>query len=293
MRMRVLLLGKSSLLGRALTVQAAAEDIEFLTLDEEPADWQPSAIAGWLDALQPDAVVDLAFYHQQFQVLAPTAEALDQHTAFARQLIAECRQRDLLLCMLSNTRVFDGSKGQPYTEKDPLQPIGLHGAQQAALDSLLEQCCSRHLLLRFSWVLDSSEGGLLQRLISQLCSGETVVLAEEWRGNPTPVADMARVVLSALKQLDWNAQLYGCYHYASGEMASWISFARTLAQELVSCGRIEREPGIEPVAFETQPAAAVEPRNAVLSGRRLLHVFGIKPRTWRIGLPELLDKKIP
>ncbi|HCP04069.1 MAG TPA: dTDP-4-dehydrorhamnose reductase, partial [Pseudomonas sp.] len=51
--------------------------------------------------------------------------------------------------------------------------------------------------------------------------------------------------------------------------------------------------GIEPVAFETQPAAAVEPRNAVLSGRRLLHVFGIKPRTWRIGLPELLDKKIP
>ena len=111
MRMRVLLLGKSSLLGRALNVQAAAEDIEFLTLDDEPAQWQPEEIAGWLEYLSPDAVVDLSFYHQQFQVLAPAAEALAQHTRFAEQLIAECRQRDLLLCMLSNTRVFDGSKG--------------------------------------------------------------------------------------------------------------------------------------------------------------------------------------
>ncbi|MEL0168316.1 MAG: sugar nucleotide-binding protein [Pseudomonadaceae bacterium] len=293
MRMRVLLLGKSSLLGRALNVQAAAEDIEFLTLDDEPVQWQSADIAGWLDGLRPDAVVDLSFYHQQFQVLAPAAEALAQHSQFAAQLIAQCAQRDLLLCMLSNTRVFDGSKGQPYTEKDPLQPIGLHGEQQAALDAMLEQRCRRHLLLRFSWVLDTSEGGMLQRLMSQLCAEQTVVLAEEWRGNPTTVADTARVVLSALKQLDCNAELYGCYHYASGEMASWISFARTLAQELVSCGRIEREPGIEPVAFESQPAAAVEPRNAVLSGRRLLYAFGIKPRTWRIGLPELLNEKAP
>lgn len=293
MRMRVLLLGKSSLLGRALNVQAAAEDIEFLTLDDEPAQWQPADIAGWLDALNPDAVVDLSFYHQQFQVLAPAADALAQHSRFAEQLIAQCEQRDVLLCMLSNTRVFDGSKGQPYTEKDPLQPIGLHGEQQAALDAMLEQRCRRYLLLRFSWVLDTSEGGMLQRLIGQLCSEQTVVLAEEWRGNPTTVVDSARVVLSALKQLDCNAELYGCYHYASGEMASWISFARTLAQELVSSGRIEREPGIEPVAFESQPAAAVEPRNAVLSGRRLLYAFGIKPRTWRIGLPELLNEKAP
>lgn len=293
MRMRVLLLGKSSLLGRALNVQAAAEDIEFLTLDDEPVQWQPADIAGWLDDLRPDAVVDLSFYHQQFQVLAPAAEALLMHSRFAEQLIAECEQRDVLLCMLSNTRVFDGSKGQPYTEKDPLQPIGRHGEQQAALDAMLEQRCRRHLLLRFSWVLDTSEGGMLQRLMSQLCSEQPVVLAEEWRGNPTTVADTARVVLSALKQLDCNAELYGCYHYASGEMASWISFARTLAQELVSCGRIEREPGIEPVAFESQPAAAVEPRNAVLSGRRLLYAFGIKPRTWRIGLPDLINEKAP
>jgi hypothetical protein len=43
MRMRVLLLGKSSLLGRALTVQAAAEDIEFQKMKKQgEAKWLSS-----------------------------------------------------------------------------------------------------------------------------------------------------------------------------------------------------------------------------------------------------------
>ncbi|MEE3158670.1 MAG: sugar nucleotide-binding protein, partial [Pseudomonadota bacterium] len=103
-----------------------------------------------------------------------------------------------------------------------------------------------------------------------------------------PLEDTARVVLAGLKQLDCGSELYGCYHYASAEVASWISFARTLAQELVMDGQLEREPVIEPIPFDSQPAAALEPRNAVLSGRRLLCAFGIKPRTWRVSLTGLL-----
>ena len=69
MRKRVLLLGHESLLGQSLVTQAAAEDIEFL-LPGTPSDaWRPDAIDGWLDELAPDAVINLAHYHQQFQVL--------------------------------------------------------------------------------------------------------------------------------------------------------------------------------------------------------------------------------
>ncbi len=288
MRMRVLLLGKTSLLGQALIAQAAQDDIEFLQVDESSACWHPAQVVGWLDTLQPDAVLDLSFYHQQFQVLDPAADGLEAERRFAQELIGQCAHRQLLLCRLSSTRVFDGAKGQPYTEKDVLAPVGVHGGLQAELDQLLESQCRRHLLLRFGWVLDSSPKGMLQRLLQQLRSGDSVALAEEWRGTPTPLDDMARVILAALKQMDCGSELYGCYHYASAEVASWISFARTLAQELVHNGQLEREPVVEPVPFETQPAAALEPRNAVLSGRRLLHVFGIKPRTWRFSLTALL-----
>jgi len=288
MRMRVLLLGEETLLGQSLLSQAAAEDIVFLQVGGNEA-CQPEAIDDWLDDLAPDAVINLAHYHQQFQLVQASGEQLEVLRSFSERLIEACAQRDLLLCMLSNTRVFDGEKGTAYTEKDELTPIGEQGATQAALDDLLRQRCRRHLLLRFSWLLDASGDGLLGRLINQLQASQQVALAEEWRGNPTPVQDAARVILAAIKQLDCDSEVYGVYHYGSAEVSSWISLAMGLGQELRMLERLPQEPVIQPVAYSEQVAAQFEPQNAALNGRRLLHVFGIKPRAWRAGLSELLQ----
>ena len=65
-----------------------------------------------------------------------------------------------------------------------------------------------------------------------------------------------------------------------------VSFARQVLGASIDCG--DWSFGFGPVSFDSQPAAALEPRNAVLSGRRLLYVFGIKPRTWRVSLTALL-----
>jgi len=292
MRMRVLLLGQESLLGQSLVAQAAAEGIEFLQVGPT-ADWLPESIDGWLDQLAPDAVINLAHYHQQFQLMAPDNSQLRAHQAFSERLIDGCAQRDLLLCMLSNTRIFDGEKKTSYTEKDDLTPIGEQGAAQAALDRKLVERCRRHLLLRFSWVLDQSPDGLLARLLDQLQASQQVNLAEEWRGNPTPVADAARVLLAAIKQMDCESEVYGVYHYGSAEVSSWISLAISLGQELRTQQRLTQEPVIEPVTYSDQPAAQYEPQNAALNGRRLLYVFGIKPRAWRAGLDDLLVPAAP
>ena len=289
MRKRVLLLGHESLLGQSLVTQAAAEDIEFL-LPGTPSDaWRPDAIDGWLDELAPDAVINLAHYHQQFQLVTADAEQMAAQRQFSERLIESCAQRDMLLCMLSNTRVFSGEKNTPYTEKDELTPVGAQGAVQAALDQLLVRRCKRHLLLRFSWLLDQSPDGLLMRLVNQLQASQRVALAEEWRGNPTPLADAARVLLAVIKQMDCDAELYGVYHYASVEASSWISLAKSLGQELLSLERLAEDPIIEPVNYADQPAAQFEPQNAALNGRRLLFAFGIKPRAWRAWLDDILQ----
>lgn len=287
MRMRVLLLGQESLMGQSLVTQAAAEDIEFLQV-ATATEWLPEAIDDWLDELTPDAVINLAHYHQQFQLPLADADQLLAQQAFSERLIDACARRDLLLCMLSSTRVFDGAKNTPYTEKDELTPMGAQGAAQAALDRMLVERCRRHLLLRFSWLLDQSADGLMMRLVDQLQASQRVALAEEWRGNPTPIQDAARVLLAAVKQMDCESEVYGVYHYGSAEVSSWISLAMSLGQELRLQQCLAQEPVIEPVPYAEQPAAQFEPQNAALNGRRLLYVFGIKPRAWRAGLDALL-----
>lgn len=288
MRMRILLLGADSLLGQAVLRLAAAEEIAIDAIERPAQGWQAEQLKGWFAEYQPDAVVNLAFYHQHFQLGSNDGDNLALQRKFGKQLIALSKQANSLLFLLSSARVFDGLKTTAYTEKDALAPGDALGQLHVDLEKQLKDNCERHIMLRLGWVLDGSPDGQLVRLLEQLRSGEPVLLAEEWRGNPTPVNDAARVVLAILKQLDCGAQLYGTYHYGSSEASSWISFVKSLAQELLATRQLEDVPPIRSVPFDQQLDSAWEPQNAVLASRRLLMTFGIKPRAWRVQLPELL-----
>lgn len=289
MRMRILLLGADSLLGQAIVRLAAAEDIALDAVECPPQGWQAEQLKGWFEQYKPDAVVNLAFYHQHFQLGANDGNNLALQRKFGKELIALSKQADSLLFLLSSARVFDGLKTTGYSEKDATAPGDALGQLHVDLEKQLKENCRRHITLRLGWVLDTSPDGQLVHLLDQLHSTEPLQLAEEWRGNPTPVSDAARVVLGILKQLDCGDALYGIYHYGSSEASSWISFAKSLAQELLAAKRLEHVPTIRSVPFDQQLDSVWEPQNAVLLNRRLLMTFGIKPRTWRTQLSELLS----
>lgn len=288
MRMRILLLEGDSTLGVALSRLAAQEGIDMQGIDRPGTDWQPEQLAGWLDQHRADAVVNLTYLHEQFQLGIVDPVALSRLEAFNRHLVELCADTGRLLIQPSSARVFDGLKATPYTEKDERSPGDALGALQAQVEDLIAARCQRYAILRFSWLLDGTADGQLVRLIEQLHGEDPVLLAEEWRGNPTPVDDAARVTLAVLKQLDCEAPLYGVYHYGSTEPSSWISFAKSLAQELMASNKLERDPVIRSIPFDKQTEAGWEPQNAVLASRRVLMAFGVKPRPWRGQLTQLL-----
>ncbi|WP_185267421.1 sugar nucleotide-binding protein [Halopseudomonas xiamenensis] len=290
MRMRVLLLGGESPLGQALQAQAAAEFIQLEAVDRPEPGWLPEMADQLLAGAKPDLILNLAFYREHFQLGLEDPESLQAQQQFNERLIQGCTANDTTLMTLSSARVFDGSKTSAYIEKDEEKPVGALGCFQAELERSLRTQCPQHVILRFSWLLDASAEGALARLVAELKRSPALELAEEWRGNPTPVADAARVILSVLKQLDCAAPLYGTYHYGSNEPATWISFAQYVIQELIGRGELQNAPAIQPVPFASQVALAGRPQNAVLLARKLLLVFGIKPRSWRSMLPALLDE---
>lgn len=288
MRMRILLLEGDSLLGQALLRLAAQEGIHIESVDRPLAGWDQERLAGLLEECNADAVINLAYLHEQFQVGMTEPVELAALGGFCRQLAELCARGERLLVQPSSARVFDGLKSTPYTEKDERSPGDELGRLQAELEALLVARCPRYAVLRFSWLLDGSSDGQLAQLLRQLHGKLPVLLAEEWRGNPTPVDDAARVLLALLKQLDCDSPLYGIYHYGSTEPSSWISFAQSLAQELMASNRLEQDPVIRSIPFDKQTEAEWEPQNAVLASRRILLVFGVKPRPWRGQLTQLL-----
>lgn len=286
--MRVLLLGGESRLGQALLTQAAAESIRIDAPEPPEGGWLVDTLDDCLDTFQPDLVIDLVFYHEQFQLSLHNEQQLATQRAFGERVIAACSARGITRFMISSTRVFDGLKKATYTERDKPAPGEAVGELQALLEKQIRDAGDQYLILRFSWLLDNSPDGQLGRLLDQLQHQDPVQLAEEWRGNPTPVVDAARVILAVLKQLDCEAPVHGVYHYGSTEPTTWISFAQSVTQELLASHCLDKDPVIQPVPFNTQPMAGLEPQNASVVSRKILMTYGIKPRSWRTQLPELL-----
>lgn len=290
MRMRVLVLGAENALAQALLAQAALEFIQLEAVERPEQGWLPEMADQLLSGAKPDLVLNLAFYREQFQLGIEDPDALQAQRQFDERLIEGCAAAGSTLFMLSSARVFDGTRTAAYTEKDEEHPAGPLGQLQWELERSLRTRCQRHVVLRFSWLLDSAAGGPLAHMVSAMKQGATLTLPEEWRGNPTPVADAARVILSVLKQLDCAAPVFGTYQYGSAEATTWIAFVQCLMQELIGRGQLAGDVVFQPVPFAELPAVAGRPQNAVLSSRKLMMVFGIKPRSWRSQLAPLLDE---
>ncbi|MDU7557421.1 MAG: sugar nucleotide-binding protein, partial [Pseudomonas sp.] len=157
------------------------------------------------------------------------------------------------------------------------------------IEQSVRAICPQHVLLRFGWLLDDSPEGSLGRFLAQAEKPGELFKADDRRGNPTPVDDAARVIISVLKQLDCAAPLWGTYHYAGHEATTPLALGQAILDEARHLHPLAIQ-APTPQAHAACPDASEEPQHAVLACKKILHTFGIKPRAWRAGLPALLDR---
>src|SRR3989338_5490921 len=181
-----------------------------------------------------------------------------------------CQHHQIRLLQPSSYRVFDGSRATAYSEKEEPVPLGVRGQALWRFERRVRAICPRHVLLRFGWLLDDSSNGLLARFLPRAQGGGGLVLA-------------------VLKQLDGQSPLWGTYHYGGHETTTSLALGQAVLSEARNF-RSNLVDEVSPQAHSARPDAAEEPQHAVLSCKKILHTFGIKPRAWRSGLPSLLDR---
>jgi len=289
MRMRLLLLGGGNALGQALVRQGAEEDIGFLAPRPPQGGWDRTSLTQLLDETRPDALVNLAYYHDWFQAAGFDAQRFALQEQAMERLAELCQHHNILLLQPSSYRVFDGTRATAYSEKDEPTPLGQRGQALLRIEQCVRAICPRHVLLRFGWLLDESADGQLGRFLQRAERDDELLMADDRRGNPTLVDDAARVILAVLKQLDCESPLWGIYHYGGHEAATPLALGQAILGDARPLHSL-RVQEIGPQAHAARPDAGEEPQHAVLACRKILHTFGIKPRAWRAGLPVLLDR---
>ncbi|KAA9135367.1 sugar nucleotide-binding protein [Microbacterium caowuchunii] len=262
---KTLVIGANGQLGKALRNEYGDQPwVEYTTRDTLDITAPDLGTARrWRDY---DTVINAAAYTAVDAAETPegrtTAWAANVGGVAALARIAT--EHGITLVHVSSDYVFDGSKDSPYTEHDPVSPLGVYGQTKAAGDAIVATV-PRHYIIRTSWVI--GDGNNFVRTMATLAE----------RGiNPSVVNDQTgrltftSTIADAIQHLVDTRAPYGIYNVTnSGEPTTWYDIARDVYR--LTGHDPDRVSSVTTEQYFASAKGPVAPRpvNSVLDGERL------------------------
>lgn len=278
---RVLLTGAAGMLGSDLGVALDEAGYQVFARPRSDLDvTDPAAVARAFRDAQPDLVVNCAaFTKVDACETDPRAAAVNARAV--RTLARECAARTSALVHVSTDFVFDGEKGEPYTEDDPPHPLSAYGrtkleGEEAALTA------PGALVVRSSWLFGSGGWNFVEAILKQADEGKKEIsVVSDQRGRPTATPDLAEGIVALMQ-----SGATGLYHFANRGEASWFDFATAI---LGLAGRSGSR--AVPIDSDTLDRPARRPAYSVLDTSRYEKRTGLPIRPWIDALAEYLSRR--
>jgi dTDP-4-dehydrorhamnose reductase len=188
--------------------------------------------------------------------------------------------------------VFDGSGTRPWVETDATAPLNVYGQTKLEGERLIQAHCTRHLILRTSWVYAAHGSNFAKTMLKLAQERERLTVIDDQWGAPTGAELLAGVTAAALRQigLAGNEALAGLYHVAASGETTWHAYASHVIRQAKALRSdlpwAVKE--IAPVPSSAFVSAALRPHNSRLNTAKLQAAFGINLPDWRQGVDEML-----
>lgn len=288
---RVLVTGGGGQVATALRAALPAQGFEAVVAGRPALDFdRPETLDAVFRAARPDAVVNAAAWTA---VDAAEAEEAAAHRANAEgpaRLAALCAGAGVPLIHLSTDYVFDGRKGAPYVEDDPVSPLGAYGRTKLAGERAVLAAGGKAIVLRTAWVHAPTGKNFVRTMLAAGAQRPVLRVVADQRGCPTAAPDLAdtlAAVLARLRDDGWRAEFGGVFHAAGAGETTWHGFAVAIFEEAARAFGGPR-PEVQPIATADWPTPAARPADARLDCGKLARVFGVALPHWRDGLRRVL-----
>lgn len=289
--MKMLITGAHGQLGREIIdvtqskgcpVQAPAEDDLDIT-DLEKVDHV-------ITDLQPDLVINTAAYTQVDQAETEEALAFKVNKTGCTNLARICAKNKIPLVHISTDYVFDGQKGTPYVETDPISPMGVYGRSKAEGEAEIRSILKEHIILRTSWLYGFHGQNFVKTMLNLATGKNEIRVVADQYGSPTNATDLARTILTVADQLQTGSDSdWGTYHYCGQGIISWHTFAEGI-MDFARLNPGMKPPRVEPVETADYPTRAARPPYSALDCRRIRKHFKISPQPWQQSLETTIQR---
>ena len=171
---------------------------------------------------------------------------------------------DVPLVHVSTDYVFDGRSPTTYTENAPVNPLNTYGRTKLAGELAVQSLCSKHWILRTSWLFSEFEPNFVTTMIRLAESRNAINVVADQFGRPTYAGDLADLIRILVEAKGSSSLNFGTYHATDGPVVSWHSFAGLTFREAAAAGLLESAPEVHSIPTSDYPTAAARPLHAVL-----------------------------
>jgi len=242
-------------------------------------------VAAQLRACQPDLVINAAAYTAVDRAESEHDIAFSINRDGVIHLATECARYHIPLIHLSTDYVFDGAMTRPYTEQDPVSPLGVYGQSKWQGEQQVRLQCEKHIILRVSWVYGSVGNNFVKTMLRLAKQRDELSIVADQFGCPTSARDIARVIEHVAQKItdrqstpDW-----GTYHYCGVPETNWYQFANAIMAEGRKYGVLQTK-NLKAIGSEDYPTAARRPKYSALCCDKIFAHFGIRQVDWQSEL---------
>ncbi|TVQ07824.1 MAG: SDR family oxidoreductase [Leptolyngbya sp. DLM2.Bin27] len=184
------------------------------------------AIAPWLDAIAPAAVIHTAALSQPNRCEQDPAQSYRVNVEATGVLAEFCARHQIPFVFTSTDQVFDG-QSPPYSEASPPSPINLYGRHKAEAEVLVQTLHPTAAICRLPLLYgppSPTAECFLQGFLRNLQAGQPLHLFTDEFRTPAYVEDVAAGLLLALEKAP------GLLHLGGPERLSRYDFGLRMAE---------------------------------------------------------------
>lgn len=292
--MKLMITGASGQLGSALSSLVKKRSLPLFEGDLPHLDiTDRSSLEKAIDAFRPDIIVNAAAYTQVDQAEVEVEKAFSINRDGPALLADICKESGASLIHISTDYVFDGAKGRPYLESDPVSPLGVYGKSKEAGENEIRKRLQAHVIIRTSWLYGIHGGNFVKTMMKLGKERESIRVVMDQQGSPTCAEDLAEVIFRVAMKICLSGAAWGTYHYCNAGVISWYEFARKIIAISESYGAFMKAQEILPIPTSEYPTRAARPLFSALNCDQIRSHFDIEQIPWEISLDRTIRHLLP
>lgn len=251
---------------------------------------RPETIALVISKYKPAYVINAAAWTAVDLAESHIDAAIRANETGPLKLAQACAHSNTPLIHLSTDYVYDGEKGLPYLETDPVTPCTVYGRTKAAGEQAVLAINPRSLILRTAWVYSAHGKNFVRTILNAAVKNSSLKVVADQLGNPTSSDDLAQAILVIISRLQqgWHDHYAGIYHATGRGQTTWHGLAVKVLEEAGNFGY--PMPEILPITTQEWPTPARRPPDSRLENRKLQQIFKVKLPRWETSVALVTGK---